>query len=100
MAANRFEQVDERQEDAMTLILANKAGVAHGTVIFPAALSGGQLSQDMISPELPAQEAFRSAVKLANERKVALVVVDHETLWQEAWGELYRYEDEDGAAEA
>ena len=55
-----------------------------------AAGSGGRFSEDKISGELPAVDSFRSAVKLANEMKVAVVVLDPEDVWKKDWGELYR----------
>jgi hypothetical protein len=35
-------------------------------------------------------EAFRSAIRLANEIKAPIVVVDPDRVWNEEWGELYR----------
>lgn len=92
MARNRFEQVAERQDDAITLTLTTQDEKPIGFLICPAALLTGQ-SQDQISPPLPAVDAFRSAVKLANEIKAPVVVVDNEGLWQGDWGELYREEE-------
>ena len=90
MAKNRFEQVDEAQEDAITLSLAKQDDKEVGVVIFPASASGGRLTEDRISEPLPARESFRSAVKLANDMKVAIVVVDPHGLWNSEWGDLYR----------
>jgi hypothetical protein len=39
---------------------------------------------------LPAKDAFRSAVKLANELKAPLVVADPDNVWDAEWGTLYR----------
>jgi hypothetical protein len=89
-AKNRFEQVDEVQDDAITLSLAKGDPDAVGTVTFPAAASGGRLENDSVSDQLPAVEAFRSAIRLANTAKVAIVVMDPDGLWQSEWGELYR----------
>lgn len=88
---NRFEQVDERQDDAITLMLATEAAAAKGTVVCPAALLPN--AQDQVSPALEPVEAFRAAVRLANEIKAPLVVMDPEGLWQAEWGELFRVED-------
>jgi hypothetical protein len=38
---------------------------------------------------LPAIYSFRSAIKLANELKLALVWLDTEGVWKKEWGELY-----------
>lgn len=90
MAKNRFEQVDERQEDAITLFLVRKDTGAHGYVTCPAAISNGRLAEDQVGREMPQVDAFRSAVQLANELKAPMVVVDPDNLWQAEWGELYR----------
>jgi hypothetical protein len=90
MAGNRFEQVDEVQPDAITLALDRSAAGEVGSVIFPASASGGRLTEDRISGELPAVDSFRSAVRLANEMKVAVVVMDPQGVWKKEWGELYR----------
>jgi hypothetical protein len=87
---NRFEQVDEVQTDAITLSLTKEGNDESGVVFFPASASGGRLSEDRISDKLPAQESFRSAIKLANEMKVALVVMDPDAVWNPLWGDLYR----------
>jgi hypothetical protein len=92
MTKNRFEQVDELQPDAITLTLRNKEGGAVGQVYCPAGCSGGRLQEDSTSPDLPAKDAFRSSIKLANELKAAMVVVDPEGVWQAEWGALYRAE--------
>ena len=90
MATNRFEQVDEIQPDAITLLLGKSGEGEVGSVTFPATASGGQFSEDKISGELPAVESFRSAVRLANDMKVAVVVIDTQGVWKKEWGELYR----------
>ena len=94
MAGNRFEQVDEIQPDAITLSLARSGGGEVGSVNFPASASGGRLTEDRISGELPAVDSFRAAIRLANEMKVAIVVIDPEGVWKKEWGELYRALDE------
>lgn len=90
MAKNRFEQVDEIQPDAITLSLKKDADQEVGSVVFPASASNGRLTEDRISANLPIVESFRSAIRLANEMKVALVVMDPEGLWKTEWGDLYR----------
>jgi hypothetical protein len=89
MAKNRFERVHEVQPDAITLSLSRSSGGEVGSVIFPASASGGRFSEDKVSKELPAVDSFRSAIKLANEMKVAIVVMDPDGVWKENWGDLY-----------
>ena len=89
MERNRFERVDEVQPDALTLSLAKRNEQEIGIVIFPASASNGQLSEDKVSDPLPARESFRSAVRLANEVKLAIVVLDPDGIWNPEWGDLY-----------
>ena len=52
MPANRFEQVDEPQADAITLSLTERGGEAFGRVLCPADLAaGGQVAHKIT--ELP-----------------------------------------------
>jgi hypothetical protein len=90
MAKNRFEQVDEPQDDAITLALASREGRPTGTVTCPVGVSGGRLPHDMTSSEMADVEAFRSAIRLANEIKSPIVVLDPDGLWKPEWGDLYR----------
>ncbi|WFU44344.1 hypothetical protein QA640_19000 [Bradyrhizobium sp. CB82] len=90
MARNRFEQVNEIQPDAITLILKRDNGGNSGSIVFPATASGGRLTTDQVSGQLPAQDAFRGAVRLANDMKVAIVVCDPDGIWKSEWGDLYR----------
>jgi hypothetical protein len=90
MASNRFEQVDEAQPDAITLTLLQRDGAAAALVACPAELTGGQLVNDFISDEMAPVDAFRTAIRLANEIKAPIVVVDPDALWQAEWGSLYR----------
>ena len=93
MARNRFEQVDEPQDDAITLSLSKKDGDSKGKIICPAAVSAGRLPTDMTSEERGSVEAFRAAIRLANEVKAPLVVMDPDHVWQADWGDLYRDSD-------
>jgi hypothetical protein len=93
MARNTFEQVDEVQVDAITLALSRADDRELGKVIFPASASAGRISTDQISEALPAIEAFRSAIHLANEMKVPIVVMDPHSVWHAEWGDLSRYEE-------
>ena len=94
MAKNRFEQVDEMQPDAITLALSKDEGNPYGVVTCPALVSGGRLAEDTRSDPLGPVEAFRSAIRLANEIKAPLVVMDPQGLWQAEWGELFREADQ------
>ena len=76
MPANRFEQVDEPPTDAITLKLSERGGEAFGHVLCPADLAGGHLVNDFVSDELAAKEAFRTAIRLANEIRAPIVVED------------------------
>ncbi|PZU91531.1 MAG: hypothetical protein DI527_11860 [Chelatococcus sp.] len=87
---NRFEQVDEPQPDAITLTLSRHGEGALGRVTCPADLTGGQLVNDFVSDDLDPKEAFRTAVRLANEIQAPIVVEDGDGVWQDEWGVLYR----------
>jgi hypothetical protein len=91
--ANRFEQVDEVEPDAITLVLEQRNDGQWAKVHCPKSAMPS-LSQDMTSPDLPPPDALASAVKLANEMKLAIVVLDRDAIWKKEWGELYRWEDE------
>lgn len=93
MAANRFEQVDEAPDDAITLSLAKGEAGPVGTISCPAALAGGHLVNDFESDPMAPVDAFRQAIRLANEIQAPVVVVDGGNLWQAEWGVLYREED-------
>lgn len=90
MARNRFEQVDEVQPDAITLSLMKEGDREGGVIHFPASASNGRLTEDHVSGKLAALDSFRAAIKLANDMKVAIVVMDPDGIWQSAWGDLYR----------
>jgi hypothetical protein len=92
MARNRFEQVDEVQPDAVTLSLAKEDEKEVGIVILPASASDGRMTADHISEKLPLVDSYRSAIRLANEMKVAIVVMDPQGIWKPDWGDLYREE--------
>jgi hypothetical protein len=89
MARNRFERVNEVQPDALTLSLTKQNEQEVGVVIFPASASNGTFSEDKVSDPLPARDSFRSAVRLANEAKLAIVVLDPDGVWNPEWGDLY-----------
>jgi hypothetical protein len=90
MARNRFEQVNQVQPDAITLVLKRDNSGASGSIVLPAAASGRRLATDRVSAHLPAQDAFRGAVRLANDLRLAIVVCDPDGVWKSEWGELYQ----------
>ncbi|MCJ2033854.1 hypothetical protein [Methylobacterium sp. J-068] len=94
MIRNRFEQVDEPPGDATTLALARRGEEAFGVVNCPASATQGRLPKDFSSGALPAKDAFRAAIRFANDFKVPLVVLDPDGLWQAEWGDLYRDADD------
>jgi hypothetical protein len=89
MTKNRFEQVSDIQPDAITLVLKRENDGETGSIVFPVTASGGRLSKDQISAQLPAQDAYRGAIRLANDMKVAIVVCDPDRVWKPDWGDLY-----------
>ncbi|WHQ68590.1 hypothetical protein [Methylorubrum extorquens] len=93
--SNRFEQVDDVPSDALALSLARSGEKQSGTLVCPASAAPGRLPKDFRGAEMPLKEAFRAAVKFANDFKVPMVVIDPDGLWQAEWGTLYRDEDED-----
>lgn len=90
MARNRFEQVDEKQDDAITLSLWKVGDNMYGTVTVPKSLSEGKLPADLTTDKMPIKDAFRGAIQLANDIKAPVVVMDPDSLWQAEWGDLYR----------
>ncbi len=94
MTRNTFEQVDGPPSDALSLILALDGEKRSGTLVCPASATNGQLPKDFQSAEMPLKEAFRAAIKFANDFKVPMVVIDPDGLWQAEWGTLYREVDE------
>ena len=94
MAKNRFEQVDEQQDDAITLSLRKQGDDAFGSVNIPATVANGRMASDSNSGDLAAKDAFRAAIRIANEMKAPLVVMDPDDLWQAEWGDLYRYSED------
>jgi hypothetical protein len=95
MVMNRFEKVDAIQLDALTLELSKDGDAAMGVVHWPAALSKHPLPKDYHSALAPAKDAFRNIVKLANDVKAPIVVMDNDNVWDASWGELFVVPDED-----
>ena len=93
---NRFEQVDEAVEDAINVILEQRGDGQWAKVACARSAHAG-LTEDKISASMAPKDALSSAVKLANELKLAIVIVDPDAVWKREWGELYRVEDENDA---
>ena len=96
--ANRFEQVDEEQGDALNLVLSQTSQGQVGSVRIHAEAMAGRAPGGVDSGELAARDAFRAAIRLANEMKLPVVVVDPDNVWDAAWGELYRDDADEGEA--
>lgn len=92
---NEFEKVEGIVDDAITLELVAQDGVQFGVVHCPAAATAGRLPKDYKSAPLEGREAFRSAIKLANDLRLAIVVLDPQDLWPAEWGALFVAADED-----
>lgn len=90
MPRNRFEQVDEIQPDAITLTLSGADEEPVGTVNCPTGVTAGRFPADLTAGPGPAKDAFRHALKLGNEFRAAVVVIDPDSVWQKEWGDLYR----------
>ena len=90
---NRFEQVDDVVDDAIALILEQRADGQWAKVFCPKAALPN-LGDDRTSASMAPKDALSSAVKLANEAKAPIVVIDPDSVWKKEWGELYR---DDGA---
>ena len=88
--ANRFEQVDEIVGDAITVVLEQRSDGQWAKVFCPRS-AHASLSEDRTSEAMPPKDALSGAVKLANQLKLAIVVLDPDKVWKEAWGELYRW---------
>lgn len=91
---NRFEQVDDVAPDAITLVLAQRADGQWATVACPKS-AHASLTADRVTEPMAPKDAVSGAVRLANELKLAIVVLDPDGVWKPEWGTLYR-EDEDG----
>jgi hypothetical protein len=87
---NTFEQVDELQADALNLVVSQTGSGQNGRVLIPASAQGREDAKEIDSGELPVVDAVRAAIKLANEMKLAVVVIDKDKIWRAKWGTLYR----------
>jgi hypothetical protein len=93
--ANRFEQVDEVVSDAITIVLGQRPDGQWAKVFCPRS-AHVSLSADQVSEPIPPKDALSGAVRLANQLKLAIVVVDPDGVWKTEWGELYRWHDDAG----
>ena len=91
--ANRFEQVDELQPDALNLTLVQKSDGQVGIIYCPKSASPNLLPSDLTSEEMPIKDAVVGAIQLANSKKIPIVVIDRDNIWRKEWGELWRYEE-------
>jgi hypothetical protein len=91
--ANRFEQVDEVVSDAITVVLAQRPDGRWAKVFCPRT-AHESLNVDRVSEAIPPKDALSGAVRLANQLKLAIVIVDPDSVWKSEWGDLYRVEDD------
>ncbi len=91
--ANRFERVDEVVGDAITIVLAQRADGQWAKVVCPKS-AHEFLTADRVTEAIPAKDALSGAVRLANQLKLAIVVLDPDGVWKTEWGELYRAQDD------
>ena len=87
--ANRFEQVDELVGDAITVVLEQRSDGQWAKVFCPRS-AHASLREDRMSDAMEPKDALSGAVKLANQLKLAIVVLDPDAVWKGEWGELYR----------
>lgn len=99
MAENRFEQVDDIQPDALTLTLEQTGEGQNGFFHIPVAAMAMKLPKPIDSGDMQAKDAFRAAVKLANQMQLAIVVIDRDGVWDKEWGVLYRHEEPAGESD-
>jgi hypothetical protein len=90
--ANRFEQVDDVVADAITIVLAQRPDGQWAKVVCPKS-AHESLTVDRVTEPMPPKDALSGAVRLANQLKLAIVVVDPDGVWKPEWGALYRSQD-------
>ncbi len=95
--ANRFEEVDQVVSDAITITLEQRPDGQWAKVFCPKS-AHKSLNVDRVTEPMPPKDALSGAVRLANQLKLAIVVVDPHGVWKPEWGELYRGQD-DGEGE-
>ena len=91
--SNRFEQVDEPVDDAINVVLEQRANGQWANILI-ARSAARLLPKDWTSEDLPPKDALSNAVKFDNKLKLDIVIVDRDGVWKKEWGELYR---DDGA---
>jgi hypothetical protein len=91
--ANRFEQVDEVVGDAITIALEQRPDGRWAKVVCPKS-AHETLAVDRVTEPMPPKDALSGAVRLANQLKLAIVVVDPDGVWRPEWGDLYRGQDD------
>lgn len=92
MRRNRFEKVDDVQDDAITLELAPEGDEEKARVHVPATVrpAGSEGDGMEMSEALGKVDAFRGAIRLANALKAPVVVMGPDGAWDDTWGDLYR----------
>jgi hypothetical protein len=90
---NRFEQVDDVVADAITIVLAQRPDGQWAKVVCPKS-AHETLTVDRVTEPMSPKDALSGAVKLANQLKLAIVVLDPDSVWKREWGELYRGQDD------
>ena len=93
--ANRFEQVDAIVGDAITVVLEQRPDGQWAKVVCPKSAHASFVA-DRVTEALAPTDALSGAVRLANEKSLAIVVLDPDGVWKKEWGELYRVDDDDG----
>ena len=91
--ANRFEQVDDVVADGITIVLAQRPDGQWAKVVCPKS-AHDSLTVDRVTEPMPPKDALSGAVRLANQLKLAIVVVDPDGVWKPEWGALYRWQDD------
>jgi len=91
--ANRFEQVDEVVADAITIVLAQRPDGQWAKVVGPKS-AHESLAVDRVTELMAPKDALSGAVRLANQLKLAIVVLDLDAVWKPEWGALYRRQDD------
>ncbi len=90
---NRFEQVDEIVGDAITVALEQRPDGPWAKVVCPRSAHESFKTDLLTEPMAPA-DALSGAVQLANEKELAIVILDPDGIWKTEWGELYRPDEE------
>jgi hypothetical protein len=91
--ANRFEQVDEVVADAITIVLSQQPDGQRAKVVCPKS-AHESLAVDRVTELMAPKDALSGAVRLANQLKLAIVVLDVDGVWKPEWGALYRRQDD------